>query len=240
MLSGLGRVGVVGLTFFWLACSTEDTGLRSIDAETNSVQSVEPDAQAPDARVNRDRPADMMVPPPPPADAAPDAPAPVDLAPDVVLPPDLPPRTDQPQGAACGEDKECRTGHCVDGFCCDKACNEGCSACNLARTGRANGTCSWARDTNDKPCGKACSSVATMPAVVEKICVAGACVVPSAPKVLTSCRDANPCVVAFCDNNEARCVKTTCPTMGTCCCKAQNGARTCSRRDQCTGSKMCE
>ena len=238
MQSGLGRVGVVGLVIFWLGCSTEDTGLRSIDAETNSVQSLEPDAQPP-TRVNRaDRPADMMAPAP---DAATDAPAPVDLAaPPPDLAGDLPPRTDQPQGAACGADKECRTGHCVDGVCCDKACNEGCSACNLARTGRADGTCSWARDTNDKPCGKACSSVATMPAVVEKICVAGACVVPSAPKVLTSCRDANPCVVAFCDNNEARCVKTTCPTQGTCCCKSQSGQRMCSRRDQCTGTKMCE
>jgi hypothetical protein len=242
MQSAFGRLGVVGLITFWLACSTEDTGLRNgIDADTNSVQTIETmDAQPVKPASKPDRSPDLMVVPP---DAATDTPVMVEAGPEAGPPdlaPDLPPKTDQPQGAACGAGKECRSGHCVDGFCCDKACDDGCNACSLARTGRANGTCSWARDTNDKPCGKACSSVATMPAVVEKVCVAGACVVPTAPKVLTNCRDANPCVVAFCDNNEARCVKTTCPTMGTCCCKSSSGARMCSRRDQCTGSKMCE
>jgi hypothetical protein len=237
MLSGLGRVGVVGLTLSWLACSTEDTGLRSIDAATSSVQTVEPDAQARDTRVVRaDREPDLKL--PDPVDLAPDAPGPVDVAPD--LAPDLPPPTNQPLGAACGSGTECRSGHCADGVCCDKACNDGCNACTLARTGRASGTCSWAKDTDDKPCGKACSSVATLPAVVEKVCSAGACVIPSAPKVLTNCRDSNPCVVAFCDNNEARCVKTTCPQMGTCCCRSQSGTRSCSSRSQCNGTRMCE
>lgn len=241
MFSGLGRAGLLALVTFSIGCSTEDTGLRGgPDAELNSVQTLEPDAAPrPDTRVNRpDLAADVKAPDTP--DAAPDTPASVspDVAPD--LGPDLPPRTNQPQGAACGAGSECRSGHCVDGVCCDKACNDGCNACVLARTGRANGTCSWAKDLDDKPCGKACSSVATMPAVVEKVCRAGACVVPTAPKVLTNCRDTDPCVVAFCDNNEARCVKTTCPQQGTCCCRSQSGQRSCSQRTQCTGTRMCQ
>jgi len=239
MLSGLGRVGVVGLTLFWLGCSTEDTGLRSIDAATSSVQTVEEKFDAPPKVVKKpDAGPDLKA--PDPADAPPDTPAPLppDAAPD--LGPDLPALTNQPQGAACGAGKECRSGHCVNGVCCDKACNDGCSACVRARTGRSDGTCGVAKDLEKQPCGMACSSVATMPAVVEKICLAGACVVPSAPKVLTNCKDPDPCKVAFCDNNEARCVTTKCPQQGTCCCRTQSGQRSCSQRSQCTGTRMCE
>ncbi len=42
-------------------------------------------------------------------------------------------------GVSCGGVNECATGNCVDGVCCDSACNGACNSCNLP--GRA-GTCS--------------------------------------------------------------------------------------------------
>ncbi|MFT3775691.1 MAG: hypothetical protein QM820_60870 [Minicystis sp.] len=47
-----------------------------------------------------------------------------------------------PQGGTCGSDHQCTTSHCVDGFCCNTACTNGCDACSNAKTGAANGTCS--------------------------------------------------------------------------------------------------
>jgi hypothetical protein len=242
-----GRRAVFGsLFFFWLACSTEDTGLGNVNdgAEPSSVQSEDVGAP-PDLRVNRP---DRGIDPAPDAPGA-DAPgvsdggtdAPIDSAlPPSDVAPDLAAPIDQPMGAACGANGECKGGHCVDGFCCESLCNDGCNACSQARTGRANGVCSWAKDTDGNACGKTCGSVAAVPSVVQKICRAGACVVPAAPKVLESCRDDNPCVAAFCDNNEARCVKTTCPTAGTCCCRATTGDRMCLKQDQCKGKSVCE
>jgi hypothetical protein len=246
MVSVFGRAVLALFIISSLGCSTEETGLTYVDAAadpTNQQQGFEADASPPPLKRDaKALPPDLAPDAPagaPDAALAPDAPAPPDVGPPD-LTPDKPPVTNLSQGAACGGDRECRSGHCVDGVCCESACNDGCSACAQARTGKANGTCSRAKDLEGKACGKACSSVATMPAVVEKICSAGACVVPNAPKVLTSCQDENPCVVAFCDNNEARCVKTTCPQQGTCCCRSSNGQRACSQRNQCSGSKMCE
>ncbi len=42
------------------------------------------------------------------------------------------------QGLSCGGDNECSSGFCVDGVCCDSACDGLCAACNLAG---ALGTC---------------------------------------------------------------------------------------------------
>jgi hypothetical protein len=241
MVSGFGRAALALLTISWLGCSTEETGLVYVDAAaepTNLPQGLTPDASPPLKRDAKPLTPDTS-PDVPDAALMPDAPAMPDVDPPD-LAPDTPPVTNQAQGARCGKDSECKGGHCVDGVCCESACNDGCGACSQVRTGKANGICGRAKDMEGKACGKACGSVAAMPAVVEKVCAAGACVVPSAPKVMTNCHDSNPCVVAFCDNNEARCVKTTCPQQGTCCCRSSSGQRTCSQRNQCTGSKMCE
>jgi hypothetical protein len=42
-------------------------------------------------------------------------------------------------GKSCGEDADCASEHCADGYCCDTACSEQCAACNVS--GR-EGTCS--------------------------------------------------------------------------------------------------
>ncbi|MBK8255273.1 MAG: hypothetical protein IPK82_21760 [Polyangiaceae bacterium] len=44
-------------------------------------------------------------------------------------------------GAVCTLNAECASGNCVDGVCCNTACNGLCQACVLAKTTVANGTC---------------------------------------------------------------------------------------------------
>lgn len=57
--------------------------------------------------------------------------------------------TDVAQGDACTLDAMCPSGHCVDGVCCDVACDGGCEACAAALTGGADGTCDFVtRDTD--------------------------------------------------------------------------------------------
>jgi len=41
-------------------------------------------------------------------------------------------------GETCAADKDCDTGHCVDGVCCESVCTRPCSVCNLPKTA---GTC---------------------------------------------------------------------------------------------------
>lgn len=48
-----------------------------------------------------------------------------------------------PKGVRCACDDQCGNGHCVDGVCCDDACNGTCKSCTL--TGR-EGTCSFIPD----------------------------------------------------------------------------------------------
>lgn len=46
------------------------------------------------------------------------------------------------QGAACGAEAECSSGACVDGVCCNIACDFACTACSAAKKGSgADGEC---------------------------------------------------------------------------------------------------
>ena len=51
---------------------------------------------------------------------------------------------------------ECASGYCVDGVCCDKACNGACEGCSNALTGKTNGTCSFI--PNGQASGSDCST----------------------------------------------------------------------------------
>ncbi|HVY30580.1 MAG TPA: Dickkopf N-terminal cysteine-rich domain-containing protein [Polyangiaceae bacterium] len=44
-------------------------------------------------------------------------------------------------GTACQVSYECSSNNCIDGVCCDKACNGLCEACTKALTGGTDGTC---------------------------------------------------------------------------------------------------
>src|SRR5690606_29232871 len=50
----------------------------------------------------------------------------------------------QANGSSCSSDAQCNSGFCVDGVCCNTACNGACDACNL--TGNV-GTCSFSPAT---------------------------------------------------------------------------------------------
>jgi hypothetical protein len=73
------------------------------------------------------------------------------LAPtEVCLPALVDGRTCLPRSYACESDVECTTNHCVDGVCCDTACDAPCHACLGSLTGRPHGTCAPA--TGDAQC----------------------------------------------------------------------------------------
>ncbi len=50
------------------------------------------------------------------------------------------------EGASCADGMECATLLCVDGRCCDRACDGLCEACDL---GGSEGTCTWMPDQTD-------------------------------------------------------------------------------------------
>ena len=55
-----------------------------------------------------------------------------------------------PLGAECGGNSAtCASGHCIDGVCCDRACDGLCEACTTAGTGRPDGTCGFVLTTRD-------------------------------------------------------------------------------------------
>jgi hypothetical protein len=232
--------------FFVLACTTSNNGF--VDAMTGvgmsggdlHVDGLPPDRPPPTPDVADDAP---MQPTP---DAAPDAPAdaPIDLAPDRApdltpdVAPDTPPPVNLANGAACGAAPWCKSGFCVDGVCCERACNNGCMACRKTRTDLADGTCGPAKELEGKPCGKGCGFAEGSPAVVQKLCVAGTCGFPANLVALEKCAGDNPCLKFFCDDATARCVSTGCAT-GTCCCNSPNGTRACVKREMCAGDRSC-
>lgn len=87
-----------------------------------------------------------------PADAGPgdapsnDTPTPLDAGP--------------PNGTSCGDDGECGSGHCVDGVCCDTACDGVCVACAGALTGGTDGVCDavLAADPEDECADEGCTT----------------------------------------------------------------------------------
>jgi cysteine-rich repeat protein len=45
------------------------------------------------------------------------------------------------QGGTCSSNADCLVGDCIDGICCESACDGGCEACAFALTGVADGIC---------------------------------------------------------------------------------------------------
>jgi hypothetical protein len=61
----------------------------------------------------------------------------------------------KPKGADCTTAKECQSGFCAQGVCCDSACTEACMACDLTASA---GTCSGVPDHEPDPQGKCVAS----------------------------------------------------------------------------------
>lgn len=171
---------------------------------------------------------------------------------DVPVVPDVPaempvdrPITGLPNGAPCSVNSMCRTNFCVDAVCCENACNNGCSACLMAKTGRPDGMCLADRNKERMDCGTYCAQIgAQVPAVLKKVCTAGQCVQSSTIMIQEICQKEDKCTVSFCDQptpTMARCVHTVCPTAGTCCCGAAGNTtnRMCVQRTACSGDRSC-
>jgi hypothetical protein len=236
-------------TIVWSACSTTDMGLiekldanqepepdaalvpdvpvRKLDAAPDTAATDASASDAGDARVEAgqsDGPADATS----PADGPRDTQA------------DNRPTTNLANGTACLRPMECKSGFCVNGVCCNEACTNGCQACVRTRTDKADGMCGAAKDLDKRPCGNGCVQIpGDVTAVLQKQCTNGACVIPPAATEIERCTDPNPCVSVFCDDNAGRCVRLTCPMDGTCCCRGPGDARSCVRRNTCTGDRMC-
>jgi hypothetical protein len=60
-----------------------------------------------------------------------------------------------PAGDPCTSGDTCVSGHCVDGVCCESACDGTCEACSLTKNGTADGTCApvSAGEDPDDECG---------------------------------------------------------------------------------------
>ncbi|WP_437996260.1 kelch repeat-containing protein [Sorangium sp. So ce185] len=70
------------------------------------------------------------------------------------------------RGAPCASSAECAGAPCVDGVCCDRACEGACEACSVAAGAAQDGTCSPASRASCDD-GDACTEADT--------CVAGVC-----------------------------------------------------------------
>src|SRR6185437_9354079 len=80
----------------------------------------------------------------------------------------------QGQGSACAAANECASGFCVEGVCCDRACDGACQACTAALTGGANGVCAPAMDGGVDPRGL-CAEEAASTCGTDGTCQGGAC-----------------------------------------------------------------
>ena len=129
--------------------------------------------------------------------------------------------------STCTTNSQCATGFCVNGVCCDTACNGGCGACNL--TGKV-GTCSaLPSKTTCRPANGTCD--------VAETCSGTALTCPTDAFLpsTTTCRAAN----GTCDVAE-KCTGTSaaCPTdaflPSTTTCRAATG--TCDVAEKCTGT----
>ena len=159
--------------------------------------------------------------------------------------------TDLVNGQACGSESWCRSRFCIDGVCCESACEQDepirCRACTMARTGQRDGICAADRNNERATCGAACGQVAmNVPSVLEMICVQGRCLVPDAPRIVDTCRrELDPCTTSFCDQGtmrNARCVHSLCPlASSTCCCEnpADVTARSCVATNACNAGRVC-
>lgn len=128
-------------------------------------------------------------------------------------------------GVACDPDDEgrdCESGHCVDGVCCDTACNGGCSGCRLAITGVANGTCAPVPVGDDPK--DACDDEGAASCGSDGVCDGGG-----------DCRqypDGTVCGTGCCGSGGSRLCQYVC-RIGSC------DENTPGDREQCTGLTNC-
>ena len=125
--------------------------------------------------------------------------------------------TFEPVGSPCMQPSDCGLGFCVDGVCCNTACNAGpCDACSIAAGAPSNGTCAMiAGPACDD--GNLCTESDTCQAGV---CVGGNAVVCTA---LDTCH-----VPGQCDPATGVCTNVTKPDTAAC-----DDGDSCTQADDC-------
>jgi len=118
-------------------------------------------------------------------------------------------------GSSCGAPSECSSGFCVDGFCCNVACNAECMACAGSLTGSPNGTCANIPSGQD-PNGD-CTDQGAASCQKTGVCNgSGACRLYPA---------GTQCAPASCASGTTLTAADTCNGSGTC---VDNGTQNCS------------
>ena len=138
-------------------------------------------------------------------------------------------------GASCSSPKQCHSGFCVDGVCCDKACGMGssgadCQACSVAQGAAKDGVCGPVK------AGRVCRPAAG-PCDAAESCdgLTSGCPVDALATAGTICRGAlGVCDVAeSCSGSSGQCPADQ-HRPSTAVCRAQAGA--CDLAEQCDGS----
>ncbi|MES1178722.1 MAG: MYXO-CTERM sorting domain-containing protein [Myxococcales bacterium] len=132
----------------------------------------------------------------------------------------------------CTTDKQCGSGHCADGVCCDTACTGQCEACSGVPDAKA-GTCSpvtgdplgkrTACAASDAACGGSCDGKNRL-----------SCIYPAQGKVCRpgACTDGKATVNAYCDGHGA------CPAAVSVTCEKGCEGKVCAG-DECVSDKDC-
>lgn len=127
------------------------------------------------------------------------------------------------EGQPCSQVEQCNSTYCVDGVCCEAACDGTCEACSAAKTGGTDGTC------RNIPPGDDPDAECPEGQCVTGDCGAGACgSLPSS----TQCDDDRMCSETDHCDGAGTCVGTGNGCPGTCICEVPD---TCTQEgDPCT------
>ncbi len=129
-------------------------------------------------------------------------------------------------GATCSGNSatECKSGNCVDGFCCDTACNGVCQACSNALTGASNGSCKPIKantfsgecaDNGTASCGtngKCDGAGACQNYAAGTTCIGASCASPTSRNNVDTCNGSGTCT----DNGVTNCATGYACLSGTC------------------------
>jgi hypothetical protein len=153
----------------------------------------------------------------------------------------------------CTDDSQCQSGHCTDGYCCDKsaAMCTGCQACNVAGN---LGTCSnvLAGDDPHNACATACQdkcngSNACRAAAAGTVCAptdpcangGGSCTPSNAPGALIQATSSGT-TEHKCDGSSTACPSTLVACAGNFICAAGICKTSCTVDTDCLGGTYCQ
>ncbi len=124
------------------------------------------------------------------------------------------------QGEACALPFECASGLCVEGVCCDTACDGLCESCLGALTGGANGACAPSATGTDPDAQ--CLDSGSPACGQNGLCEDGACqLYPASPCSPMPCADGAACESTFCVDGV--CCDTPCDGICMACTAAKTG-----------------